>query len=193
MPLTREGPMQIRLFIGPVSSGKTTRLIERYEYFTENDWDVLAVTHANESKRNPHYYRDGKIGSKAARTIPGKYCSQPQMISGGVLPADMVFIDEVQFFQADELIAEIDRLRHLGVFEVDLFGLLSDFRRQPWPTIAAVMPFCNEIVILSARCSECESEAMFSARIDANLDLVDTESRYEPRCHDHWRAPGEAL
>jgi len=177
-------------------SGKTDALVDRYERARSDGLDVVAVKPARDS-RHP---RD-RIVSHSGREILATAAGSSRDVAWLGRSADLVLIDEIQFFQSD-LRETVASLRARGV-EVVAVGLDRDFRREPFETTAALARGASRVTRLTGRCSRCGDEATLTQRLidatpaplDAPRLVVGDAELYEPRCERCWveeRVPSEA-
>ncbi len=187
---------ELEVICGPMFSGKTDALVDRYERARSDGLDVVAVKPARDS-RHP---RD-RIVSHSGREILATAAGSSRDVAWLGRSADLVLIDEIQFFQSD-LRETVASLRARGV-EVVAVGLDRDFRREPFETTAALARGASRVTRLTGRCSRCGDEATLTQRLidatpaplDAPRLVVGDAELYEPRCERCWveeRVPSEA-
>ncbi len=98
-----------------------------------------------------------------------------------------VFLDEVQFMDTAETLANVNSMLIAGV-NVIAAGLNQDSRGQPFETTAMLMAVSDEIKLIQAICTCCGKPASKTQRLEESTDRVAVGSvgMYEPRCLDHW-------
>lgn len=118
--------------------------------------------------------------------------------------ADMIAIEEAQFFQAD-LVPVVERLAVAGR-TVILSGLNTDFRGRPFGPMPQLMAIADGITSLTAICTVCGDEATRTQRlIDGRAAGADEpvvvvgglasemqtprRESYEARCRSHHELP----
>lgn len=101
--------------------------------------------------------------------------------------ANLVWIDEVQFFEGEALRAKVTALRDAGI-DVLLTGLDFDFMRHAFATTEEMEGVATEVIRLTAKCVRCGKAAEFSHRTVPCADriLIGAEESYEPICEDCW-------
>jgi len=106
---------------------------------------------------------------------------------------DVVAIDEIQFFDADETIKVVYDLMHGGK-KVIVAGLDLDFGGRPFGAIPHLLAIADEIDKLRAICIRCGNKAFISQRLvdgePASLRdpqiMVGGAETYEARCRSCW-------
>jgi thymidine kinase len=176
----------LELVTGPMFSGKTDVLIDRYEA-SGPVVPTVAVKPARDTRHPP-----GRITSHAGRSVPATSLVDPSELSAFADRAELVLVDEVQFFD-ERLIAATESLRRRGVAVVAV-GLDLDFRRKPFPTTAALLEAASVVRRLAAVCTRCGGLATFTQRVvdggpaplAGPVLLVGDRGLYEPRCRRCW-------
>jgi len=100
-----------------------------------------------------------------------------------VADADVVGIDEIQFFErADETIAIIDGWARKGRMVI-CAGLDGDYARRAFAYMSRLAPLCDRITKLVAVCMRCGADAPFTARNSAEIgDRVGGKDKYSALC-----------
>lgn len=100
---------------------------------------------------------------------------------------DVVFIDEVQFFDP-EIWRAINQLAASGI-DVFVAGLSTDYMGQPFETSARVAMIADNIDKLTAVCVKCGDDAVWTQMVVDGKEVTDGErvqvggsEMYEPRC-----------
>ena len=102
---------------------------------------------------------------------------------------DIVAIDEIQFFDAQDTIAVVNKLLAAGK-KVIVSGLDMDFAGRPFGAIPHLLAIADEIDKLRAICIQCGEKAYISQRLanghgasatDPQIKVGGTET-YEARC-----------
>lgn len=177
---------KLTVILGPMFSGKTTELlryIERYELLGKR---VLIVNHAGDRR-----YGSGVICTHSRMS---QSCVSAHTLRGGLgsgaLTADLVAIDEGQFFP--DLLAEVTGLlaRNPRVHVV-VSGLNGDFQRKPMGQLLDLIPHAEEVIQLHALCMDCGDGTLadFSKRTDKlSLEqvMVGSGEAYRAVCRRHF-------
>lgn len=178
----------LELFLGPMFSGKTTRLIQLYKQFTYIDKKVAVINYVGDKR-----YSETMLSTHDNTMIP---CISLQNLSDAwddeshtdhreLMEADVILINEGQFF-ADlyEVVLEMVEGYEKRVY---IAGLDADFQRQPFGRILELIPYCDAITKLTALCSICKNGrlAIHSLRTVANKQQILIGSDiYKPVCRD---------
>jgi thymidine kinase len=188
-----ETPGTLHVVVGPMFSGKTDELIDRYEAARDGDASILAVKPARDS-RHP----SDRIVSHSGREMPAQSVTSAAELRTGAPASGLVLIDEIQFFEPSlaETIREL-RARGLNVVAV---GLDLDFRGEEFETTALLAQDATQVVRLVGRCSRCGNDAVRTQRLidgrpaplDAPRFVVGDAELYEPRCEVCWHEERDA-
>jgi thymidine kinase len=178
---------KLEVICGPMFSGKTDELINRFEHALENGTRVVAIKPARDGRHLPD-----RIVSHSEREIPARSAGSVEDVRSLGDSAELLLIDEIQFFEP-ALSAALRSLRDQGV-EVVAVGLDRDFRRAEFETTAQLVRDASSVLPLTGRCSRCGGEASLTQRLiggipaplDAPRVLVGDAGLYEPRCERCW-------
>ena len=96
---------------------------------------------------------------------------------------DIIGIDEGQFFP--DLVEICEKLAHLNK-TIYIAALNGDFRMEPFPVIARIIPKADKIKLLKAYCFNCHRDAKFSLRIVQSNEtvLIGAGEAYKPACRE---------
>ena len=154
-------PGMLSLVMGPMYAGKTTYLIDLYEKNIKTGKKVIVVTHSSEIR-----YSIEKLSTHNKKFITClKYASIKEFIQKNtdeIISADVIMIDESQFF---EDLMEVLYIVNTLCKKVHVFGLDGDFKRNKFGNILDLIPHCDEVKKIKAKCNRCENDAIFSHRI----------------------------
>jgi thymidine kinase len=178
---------KLEVVCGPMFSGKTDELIDRFERALANGTTVVAIKPARDGRHLPD-----RIVSHSAREIPARSVGAVEDVRALGASNELVLIDEIQFFEP-ALGSTLKSLRDQGV-EIVAVGLDRDFRREEFETTAQLVRDASRVVRLTGTCSRCGDEASLTQRlvggIPAPLDaprlLIGDTGLYEPRCERCW-------
>lgn len=176
--------MSLDIIMGGMYSGKTTELIRRLRRSESIGKKILTLN----SKI------DIRCGEKEIQTHDKKSYSAVKLehlsieaIQPQLLEADVVAIDEANFFDREELVTFTKQLVNEYQKQVIVCGLDGDYQQHRFGGILDLIPFCDTVVKLRGLCQVCGEEGAFTKRIsqtDGDLVLVD-DSLYECRCRKH--------
>ena len=168
---------RLELILGPMFSGKTTRLIELYNEFKNKNINVIAVNFADDTR-----YHKTMLSTHNNVMIPCIQCHNLNEIlhSADVKNSSVILINEGQFFQ--DIFEVSVKLVETLQKHVVICGLDGDFKRIKFGRLCDLIPFCDSIVKLHASCS-CGEKAIFSHRITNEVEqVVIGSSNYVPLC-----------
>jgi thymidine kinase len=168
---------RLELILGPMFSGKTTRLIEQYHLFTKQNIKVIAINFADDTR-----YHSSKLSTHDNVMIPCVQCHNLNEIidTDDIKNSSVILINEGQFFQ-DIFEIVVNWVEHQKK-HVIICGLDGDFKRIKFGKLCDLIPFCDSIVKLYANC-KCGKNAIFSHRITNEVaQVVIGSSNYVPLC-----------
>jgi thymidine kinase len=179
----------LELILGPMFAGKTTALMEEYQRirYKENIRSVI-INHSKDAERNNNNeqgvgVRHAVLRSHGGLSVP---CIQTDNLSkefNMLTTYDYIFINEGQFFK--DLVPVVLLLLEDPQKHIYVCGLDGDFERKKIGTLLDLIPWCNRIQKLVAKCQGCGGEAIFTKRIDStNKDqiVVGGKDIYHPVC-----------
>lgn len=162
------------IILGPMFSGKTTKLIELYNTYTDND-EKVAVINYSQDKR----YTDTMLSSHDKVMIPCIFASKFSEIT--ILDDEnIILINEGQFFEdLYDFVIDMVENKNKSVF---VCGLDGDYKRQKFGGILDLIPLSNSVTKLNATCN-CGTKALFSHRItDEKEQVIIGSTNYVPLC-----------
>lgn len=163
---------ELHIILGPMFSGKTTRLIELSKKYS----NPLVINHALDVR-----YHATDLSSHDGIHTPCIQAHQLQDIAKLVISAaDAIFVNEAQFFP--DLLPVIKEWLSAYKKPIYVCGLDGDFRQQPFGDLLNIIPLCDTVVKLRAKCL-CGSPAIFSHRLteEQHQTLIGSDI-YEPCC-----------
>lgn len=170
---------KIELILGPMFSGKSTRLIEIIRKSVYQAKKSIMVK----------FYADKRYSEKSEVVTHDliKYdsidCKQLRDSFDILKNYDVIGIDEGQFFP--DLVEVCEELALLKK-TVIVAALNGDFRMEPFPVIARLISKCDKIKLLKAYCFHCHKDAKFSLRIVQSNEtvLIGAGEAYKPACRE---------
>lgn len=163
---------KLTVIAGPMFSGKTGKLVALVEVFTRMGHRVLTIKPSVDSR----YSSKNEIYSHDHRKTPALVVDglSPESIIDTISRkgVDKVIFDEVQFFDKEEVLAIIKKLKKMGV-HVIASGLMYDYMRQPFGATPELMGLADERLELMAVCQKCGSLARHSERVKGGKSQVD--------------------
>jgi thymidine kinase len=168
----------LELIIGPMFSGKTSKLLEIYKQCQFCGISVAVINHKSDTR-----YDNLMLTTHDQLKIP---CIQTNELSEvfDQLTTDVILINEGQFF--GDLYEVTLHLLTLDK-KVYIAGLDGDFERNKFGQIINLIPMCDTVTKLTSWCSQCKNgtKAIFSKRItcEKQQTLVGSDN-YIPVCRN---------
>ena len=177
----------IEVVCGSMFSGKTEELIRRLRRARIARQRVAVFKPALDTR-----YDETAVVSHDASEVPSVPVHAPEQILLLVGEADVVGVDEAQFF-GPELVAVCGELARQGR-RVIVAGLDQDYLGQPFEPIPQLMAVAEHVTKLHAICVVCGAPANHSQRTVAGGDrvLLGANEAYEPRCRKHFTPEPDA-
>ena len=176
---SESGEGKIELIIGPMFSGKSTRLIEQMRKYVYKAKKTIMVK----------YYADQRYSEKSEVVTHDliKYdsinCKLLRNSFETLKQYDVIGIDEGQFFA--DLVEVCEELALMGK-NILIAALNGDFRMEPFPVIQRIISKADKIKLLKAYCFNCHKDAKFSLRIVQSNEtvLIGAGEAYKPACRE---------
>jgi thymidine kinase len=169
----------LEIILGPMFSGKTSRLLDIYKQCTFCNLPVLVINHVSDTR-----YDNSLLSTHDKVMIP---CIQSKGIMEVVTKeenkqAEVVLINEGQFFPDlyDSVAWLLQEKKKIYVC-----GLDGDFKRQKFGQMLDLIPLCDKVTKLVSLCSRCRNgtSAIFSMRLtDEKEQTVVGSDSYIPVC-----------
>jgi thymidine kinase len=176
----------LEVIIGPMFSGKTSKLLEIYKQYTFCNIPFLVVNHSDDVR----YKEANQMVTHDQQSIPCTNCvnlhdlweKQPSLQDSSQLQA--ILINEGQFFDDlyDFVCTLLVHKKHVYVC-----GLDGDFQRKKFGSILDLIPLCDNVYKLHSLCVQCKNgtKAIFSHRIshqNTTQKEVGASESYVPLC-----------
>ena len=175
----------LELFIGPMFSGKTSKLIELYKQYKFCNIPVLVINHSIDNRYTESTKTNNmvELSSHDKITIP---CLQTEKLLDIEVnfETNIILINEGQFFadlyQFTELMLEQNKTIYIS-------GLDGDFKRQKFGEILDLIPLCDKVTKMQSLCSLCKNgcPGIFSLRLtqEQQQTLIGVDN-YIPVCRN---------
>lgn len=174
----------LEINIGPMFSGKTSKLIEIYKKYSYCNIKVLPVNHISDNR-----YSDTMLSSHDKNMIP---CVRTKLlfdIDDAVLnSSQVILINEGQFFSD---LYDFVNLMLQYKKKIYIFGLDGDFERKRFGTILDLIPLCDNVYKLHSLCGLCKKGkiGIFSKRVTTEkLQVLIGSDNYIPCCRDCYES-----
>lgn len=179
--LTGERHGWIEVICGSMFSGKTEELIRRLKRARIANLKVEIFKPAIDIR-----YDEQKIVSHDENAIQSSPVDNSQSILFFAQDADVIGIDEAQFFDS-EITRVCQILANKGV-RVIVAGLDMDYKGNPFGQMPNLLAVADYITKLHAICVKCGNMASFSHRIvpEGGQVLLGEKDHYQPLCRKHF-------
>jgi len=188
----------LELIIGPMFSGKTSRLVEVYKQCKFCNISVAVINHSIDNR-----YDDELLSTHDKVKIP---CIKTEKLFDlwtnhipleesvddiprikdkfKIATSQVILINEGQFFP--DLLKFVNELLNRGK-EIYVCGLDGDFERKKFGQILDLIPICDNVEKLTSLCSLCKNgkKGIFSMRLtnEKEQTIVGSEN-YIPVCRE---------
>jgi len=187
---------KLDIILGPMFSGKTTKILEIMDAFDRENIKYIAVKPEIDDRyieKNKNHYivshnlkkRECKVTSNlndVFQEVQKKKTIEPNQSDS----FQYIIIDEGQFFENlyNFCILCLEKLK----INVIVTGLDGDYQRKPIGEILKLLPIANTITKLSSKCHICQKEAIFTHRLveDSEQILIGGSDIYVPLCRSHY-------
>ena len=189
--------MSLHLILGPMFSGKTSKLLEIYEKCVLSNISVLVINHSNDTR-----YSDDMLSTHNKKMIPCVFANKLNDIfndsksefdernssytaSNIVSRYDVILINEGQFF--NDLYDWVKIIVEAFGRKVYVCGLDGDSNRNKFGQMLDLIPICDKVTKLRSLCVICKNgtKAPFTLRTTPSNNqqvLIGSEDVYKPVC-----------
>ena len=169
----------LELIIGPMFSGKTSRIVDIYKQYIFCNIPVCVINHSIDSRYHKEFLSThDKIMIPCIRA--NNLCDIINLKE--VIDAQIILINEGQFFE--DLYNSVSKLINSSK-KVYICGLDGDFEGKKFGQILDLIPLCDKVSKLTSLCSICKdgTPGIFSMRItfETEQTIVGSEN-YLPVC-----------
>jgi thymidine kinase len=190
LPISNGGYLE--LIVGPMFSGKTSRLLEIYKKCEISNINCVIINHKSDDRYSKNSTLLSHSQNKAPcillntmyQVINNMACDNKCDIAIKLLNAKVILINEGQFF--DDIKESVMLLVEQYNKIVYVCGLDGDFKRSTFGNLLNLVPFCDKIEKLPSLCKMCcnGNNAIFSHRTSKNLcqKLIGGSDEYLPLC-----------
>jgi len=169
----------LEIIIGPMFSGKTTRLIDIYKQYKLCNNQIIVLNHSIDERYDTVGMVTHDLNSIPCLKLSSLMCTTEIL---EWKDASVVLINEGQFF--NDIIpfvkACLNAKKHVYVC-----GLDGDFERKKFGNILDLIPLCDKVTKLSSLCTQCKdgTKAIFSKRLSGEHEqTIVGHSNYAPVC-----------
>ena len=176
----------LEIILGPMFSGKTSKLAEIYKQCMFCNIPVAVINFALDTR-----YHDTMMSTHDKHMIP---CIQTMLLApiwdtnAQVRGADVILINEGQFFE--DLYPAVESMLKAGK-KIYISGLDGDFQRKKFGQILDLIPLCDKVTKLTSLCSICKTgePGIFSMRLTSETQqtLIGSDN-YAPVCRNCYKS-----
>lgn len=172
----------LELFIGPMFSGKTSKLLEIYKQCKFCNIPVAVINHSADTR-----YHNTMLSTHDGNMIPciqthDLRCMWDSKENNDLNEAKVILINEGQFFPD---LAHVVRSMLDVNRKVYVAGLDGDFERRRFGEILDLIPLCDKVTKFTSLCGRCKngSHGIFSQRISKEIEqMLIGSDNYIPVC-----------
>ena len=168
---------KIKLILGPMFSGKSTRLVETVRKYTYKNKKTVLVNFIDDKR----YSENSQIVTHDLNKYDSLSCQMLGEIYDVIKNYDVIGIDEGQFYSAVVNISE--KLAYNGKIVI-IAALSGNFKMEPFETVSKLISKADKIKLMKAYCFYCQKTAGFSLRTvcsDQEI-LIGAGEAYRPVC-----------
>jgi thymidine kinase len=167
----------VEVITGSMFSGKTEELIRRLRRAQFAGLKIVIFKPALDKR-----YSETRVVSHDERSIVSTPVDNPSSILLLAGDADVVAIDEAQFFDTS-LVEVCHQLANTGI-RVITAGLDMDFMGNPFGPMPGLMAIAEHVTKVHAICTRCGNLAQYSFRKtdESQVVLLGEKNLYEPLC-----------
>ena len=169
----------LEIIIGPMFSGKTSKLLSLYKQYKFCNIPIAVINHSADTR-----YHDSMLSSHDKEMIP---CIQTDKLENittneSVDNSEVILINEAQFFP--DLYNFVVNMLNFNK-KIYISGLDGDFERNKFGEILDLIPLCDKVTKLTSLCGLCKNgtPGIFSLRLtnEKEQTLIGSDN-YIPVC-----------
>ena len=178
----------LEIILGPMFSGKTSKLVEIYKQYNFCNIPIIVINHSEDTR-----YSDTQMVTHDNVEIN---CIQSNNLLSVVNERIDIFtnqeplaviINEGQFFP--DLYSTVYEMVNTHKAHVYVAGLDGDFKQEKFGQMLDLIPLCDKVYKLHSLCVQCKdgTKAIFSHRINNSCmeqKMIGTNEDYVPLCRN---------
>jgi len=167
----------LELILGPMFSGKTSKLLELHKQYTFCNIPVAVINYAGDIR-----YHSTMMSNHDNIMIPCIQTTKLIEIMDNIKHADVILINEGQFFE--DLVSCVESMLNDKKI-IYICGLDGDFERKKFGGMIDLIPLCDKVTKLNSMCNLCKdgTPGIFSLRLTEEKEqLVIGSTNYIPAC-----------
>jgi thymidine kinase len=138
----------LEIIIGPMFSGKTSKLLDLYKQYKFCNLKVAVINHSEDTR-----YDNTLLSSHDKVMIPCIQTTKLNYLTDNdeIYDSDVILINEGQFFQGlfETVLMMVEGENKV----VYICGLDGDFKREKFGDLLDLIPYCDRVEKLSSLCS----------------------------------------
>lgn len=180
----------LELIIGPMFSGKTSRILEIYKQCKFCNIHVAVINHVMDNR-----YDDDELSTHDKIKIPcikaksltkiwTNETNYENIVYSNLRKASVILINEGQLFE--DLFDNVNDMINCGK-KVYVCGLDGDFKRNKFGSILDLIPLCDKVTKFTSICSLCKNgtPGIFSMRLTNEKEqIIIGSNNYIPVCRE---------
>lgn len=177
----------LEIILGPMFSGKTSKLIEIYKQYKFCNMEVLVINHSADTRyANKEMYTHDQKHIECIHTYSLRSVIDENIDKFTNSKATFaVLINEGQFFP--DLYRSVYEMVNQHKVHVYVAGLDGDFKQERFGEMLDLIPLCDKVYKLHSLCVYCKngSKAIFSHKKDATNQSqiqIGSDDLYIPLC-----------
>ncbi len=177
----------LELILGPMWSGKTTKLVRLYKQYNLCNLKILAINYEHDKR-----YSQTKISTHDKNEIPciqaGKLSEISDILNNELSEefenSKVILINEGQFFK--DIVSWVKKAVDIHKKKIYICGLDGDFKRMEFNNwLGELVPFSDKITKLTSICGMCKNKpAIFSHRTSKEQEQEVIGLDYIPLCRN---------
>jgi thymidine kinase len=172
--------MSLHVILGPMFSGKTSKLLEIYEQCILSNISVLVINHSSDTR-----YSDIMLSSHDKKMIPCILSDKLQDIVD--ISENVILINEGQFF--NDLYDWVKIMVEQYNKTLYVCGLDGDSNRKRFGQMLDLIPISDKVTKLRSLCAICNNgnKAPFTLRTSMSSEkqiLIGSDDCYKPVCRN---------
>lgn len=178
----------LEIILGPMFSGKTSKLVEIYKQYNFCNIPIIVINHSDDTRYSDTQmvtHDKVEINCIQSNNILSVINEQMDIFTNNGPLA--VIINEGQFFP--DLYSTVYEMVNMHKAHVYVAGLDGDFKQEKFGQILDLIPICDKVYKLHSLCVQCKdgTKAIFSHRINNSCmeqKMIGTNEDYVPLCRN---------
>jgi thymidine kinase len=164
---------KLNLIVGPMFSGKSTMLLNRYRRYQIAGKKCLLIKYAKDDR-----YSTKEIVTHDNLRYKATSCKTLEEADYFVCDYDVICVDEIQFYPDGAHFADLWATKGKVV---EVCGLNGDYLRKQFKQISLIVPRVDNITFMSAVCKETGKDAVFTQRLsdDSGQEVIGGDDIYQ--------------